>query len=56
MSGQVGHGCRLFLGEGWQLPSSVVRAMTVVVLGVGVEDLPGVGLVPDEEMVRLDSV
>jgi hypothetical protein len=38
----------VFSGEGRELPSSLVRAMVVVVAGVGVQDVPGVSLVADQ--------
>jgi hypothetical protein len=44
VSGQVGHGRRVLLGEGRELSSSLVRAMAVVVSGVG--------LVPDPQVVE----
>jgi hypothetical protein len=46
----TGAGCRW--GEGRALSSSLVRAMAVVVTGVGVQDVPGVGLVPDQQVVE----
>ena len=52
MSGQVGHGRRVLVGEGRALSAGLVRAMAVVVSGVGVEDVPGVGLVPDQQVVE----
>jgi hypothetical protein len=52
VSGQVGHRRRVLLGEGRELPSGLVRAMAVVVAGVGVEDVPGVGFVPDQQVVE----
>ena len=45
MSGQVGQRRGVLSGEGRELPSSLVRAAVVVVAGVGVQDVPGVGLV-----------
>jgi hypothetical protein len=44
-----GHG--LPVGEGRRLASGLMRALPVVVPGAGVGDLPGVHLVPDQDMV-----
>lgn len=51
MSGQAGSWHRVLLGEGRELSPSLVWAMAVVVPGVGVEDLPRVGLVPYQQVV-----
>lgn len=40
------------MGEGRELCPGLVWAMTVVVLGVGVEDLSGMGFVPYEQVVE----
>ena len=42
----------MLLEEGRELSASLVGAMTVVMLGVGIEDLPSVRLVPDQEVVQ----
>jgi hypothetical protein len=39
-------------GEGRELPSRLVRAMVVVVAGVGVEYASGMGLVLDQQVVE----
>jgi hypothetical protein len=52
VSGQVGHRRRVLSGEGRELPSSLVRAMVVVVTGVGVQHVPGMSLVADQQVVE----
>ena len=52
MSGRVGYRPGVLLGEGRELSSSLVRAVTVVVPGVGVQDAPGMSLVPDQQVVE----
>jgi hypothetical protein len=42
--------------EGRELPSSLVWAMGVVVASVGVEYAPGVGFVPDQQVVECPGV
>ena len=42
----------MFFGEGRELASGLVRAVLVVVVGVGVQDAAGMGLVPDQQVVE----
>lgn len=37
---------------GWELSTVLVRAVTVAVPGIGIQDLSGVGLVPDQQVVK----
>ena len=52
MSSEVGRRHWVFLGEGRELSPGLVRAMTVAVLGIGVQDLSSMGLVPDQQVVE----
>lgn len=52
VSGRSGYGRRVLPGEGRELSASLVGAMTGVLPGVRIEDVPGVELVPDQEVVE----